>query len=510
MTPVGERIVSAVDTAYSAAPPEFTRMPASFRPPSYSARKYRLCKNLVLKNIAGIGFVSVFGAYLSGFADSSKLGESAVTGYPGPALVASRGKQEGFASDLGTLSDGHQYFCAYALGQLDYNGSRQLPPMNATFLSLGFEPVTATVVLRQVGTAPLSEVTYVDEGPPVDVQPTGLGYGLNAPPPVTVTAAHLELYLKNVSINGVPLNIGGSCRTSAPLSTPDNGIDPAALVLAGGMLPDDPEPKLGNPGQGAGALAGLATIPPFEDCVTPSGENLDSLLTATVSGPRNYLRVDESPVCAHVLAGTCVSPNPASTQPAQTPDYTVTHGGDFTASATSLSILGRISGQGQFVAITCNESRISGKFPDADGPPRGALSSIHWLSIDGCTDGNGGKYIVDSEQDAYLSGEYSFIYEAGVMQGYVDSMRFDITGPGNCSATLSGFDIAWWNSVSETLTMDPFQGFNSSPLVVSQSNCSELLNTTKANVYPAYTMTGIYTLGAGPVKPVITQMPVPK
>jgi hypothetical protein len=75
-----------------------------------------------------------------------------------------------------------------------------------------------------------------------------------------------------------------------------------------------------------GFLSGTATIPPFHGC--GSGENLDPLFTASLSGPGNYIRVTQGPIC------DTTSPfEPGSPCPVQDFGWDVEPGGTLTASS---------------------------------------------------------------------------------------------------------------------------------------------------------------------------------
>jgi hypothetical protein len=480
-------------------PAEYSRTPTGFRPPPYSPRLYRLCRNYEIHSLPPSGFAEEFSDYASGIADSVKSGEAAIDGLGQPALIVSRGKHEGYTGGEDTDNPKHDYSCAYAVGQLDYHGQRQLPPTRATFLGFGAEPVTATVVLKQVGPAPFSLVFYLDEGQSATGGPGGYVSNRVAPGQIVATG-HVTAYLQDVSVDGTALNVGSSCRTDGLVSTPGNGIDPGALVLAGGNFPYDPEPDATI--NGGGAVAGVATIPPFIGCVTPSGENLDPLLTAAVSGARNYIQVDAGPACDHIYQNSCS----ATGMPTQSPNQTVTGGGNYAATTTGFKIIDNFA---PFYTITCAKSGISGDFPDASGPPRGALASIQWTSFEGCNDGNGQDYTVTSNSDAYLSGLFQYP-RLGSVTSIVDHIGLTVSIPGKCSSILSGYVVAQYLNAGSVLKVDPFQGLLSAPLqashAIGETPCPNLPDTTQVNGYPEYTVSGTYSLG--PVHPVVLPMPI--
>jgi hypothetical protein len=76
-----------------------------------------------------------------------------------------------------------------------------------------------------------------------------------------------------------------------------------------------------------GFLSGTATIPPFHGC--GAGENLDPLFTASLSGPGNYIRITQGPIC-----NTNAPLDPGSPCPVQDFGWDVEPGGTVTASAS--------------------------------------------------------------------------------------------------------------------------------------------------------------------------------
>ncbi len=109
----------------------------------------------------------------------------------------------------------------------------------------------------------------------------------------------LRLRVTDLEVNGVSLDVGSGCRTEQPLRSTDP--DPANhpgdhLVLYG-----KGEQKYGEDATGymlltGGPLAGEATIPAFTGCGS-GRENLDRLLTASVSGPGNHIKQIQGQTC---------------------------------------------------------------------------------------------------------------------------------------------------------------------------------------------------------------------
>lgn len=84
--------------------------------------------------------------------------------------------------------------------EFSYEGRRQTPPARATFLTYGFVPTTATMVLEQTEVMRLESDFYL--GDPVQLD--------------TAIRASLVLRLSDVKVNGTPLDVGSDCRTETP------------------------------------------------------------------------------------------------------------------------------------------------------------------------------------------------------------------------------------------------------------------------------------------------------
>ncbi|MFB7497955.1 DUF6801 domain-containing protein [Streptomyces sp. NPDC056161] len=188
-----------------------------------------------------------------------------------------------------------------------YNGGRKASlPITATFLTFGFTPTTATMVLEQTG-----PVT-IDSLGATDFMFTSTDTWVRVP---------LVLKVTSLSVNGTPLAVGPNCRTEKPLSSPDP--DPANhpgdhLVLHGRGEQVTGEPATGYLLTSGGPLTGEMSIPAFTGCGA-GGENIDRLLTASVSGSGNYVKQIQGQTC-FVSAET---PNPdectADLQPLKIP-----------------------------------------------------------------------------------------------------------------------------------------------------------------------------------------------
>jgi len=168
-------------------------------------------------------------------------------------------------------------------GQLLYRGHHELPPVTATFIAFRFVPVTATLHLTELTSIAILSVS-----------------GDNAPPyPIKVrSTTKISVRVSSVRVNGVPLNVGGDCRTASPvkivlIGTGQNTLPPKGYTLTTG-----------------GPLSGDATIPPFTGCGTT--ENLDPLLTGSISGRGNFTKLIQGKLCgpANPSAWACPPPVP--------------------------------------------------------------------------------------------------------------------------------------------------------------------------------------------------------
>ncbi|MGW4732899.1 DUF6801 domain-containing protein [Streptomyces shenzhenensis] len=226
-------------------------------------------------------------AYITGYANVRKLKGAALI--PLTCTLIEQGEPEfEFYPDFsgGTIKQ-------RSTGDL-YNGGRPWsPPFEATFLTFGFTPTTATMVLEQTG--PLT----IDSLGATDFVFTSTDTYVRVP---------LVLRVTSLTVNGTPLDVGPGCRTEKPLASPEP--DPAHhpgdhLVLHGRGEQVTGEPATGYLLLSGGPLTGEVSIPAFTGCGA-GGENLDRLLTASVSGPGNYVKQTQGQTC-YVAADV---PNP--------------------------------------------------------------------------------------------------------------------------------------------------------------------------------------------------------
>jgi hypothetical protein len=237
-----------------------------------------------LKLPKGCGHIKVIGSgtavcgYITGFSDVAKLYGAALLQPKRPARPA-----------LVNIDFAYRHFLkpgkliALSTGELDYQGHRQLPPVRTTFLAFRFVPVTATLKVTELTPIKIRSVS-----------------GITAPPyPITVRATtRVSIRISDVDVNGVPLAIGPHCR---PVSSP-------RLTLVG--RGDNTIPPKGYTVPTGGPLSGRLTIPAFTHCGVT--ENLDPLLTGSISGPGNFVLMTQGRLCgpSQPAAWTCPPPVP--------------------------------------------------------------------------------------------------------------------------------------------------------------------------------------------------------
>lgn len=203
--------------------------------------------------------------YAVGYATVRKMAEAVVVNDPArsPAMSA-------VAVNVRLVS-APGYFEVDSVGQFDF------PDSSSTTLAFGFMPITARI---RFSAQPATIVT-VKKGSAAAT--TTIGY-----------AQTVRVY--GVRLNGTPLDVGSDCHTSAPAQTVLTGSAPAYNVLGGGPL------------------SGHVDIPAFTGCRGASGEDLDPLITASISGPGNVLDIRQGAVCTsqNGCSGTAIPALPTS------------------------------------------------------------------------------------------------------------------------------------------------------------------------------------------------------
>ncbi|MEU4143798.1 DUF6801 domain-containing protein [Streptomyces parvulus] len=220
-------------------------------------------------------------AYVTGYANVNKM-DGAAHLPPSCLLI-----EQGLPVD-GPPDPEHIIFDTVSWANFHYQGRKQTPPFPSTFLSFDFAPVKTTMVLEQTGPIRidsriklrLSDFTTVTD---------------------TYVRAPLVAHVTELEVNGTPLDVGPDCRTETSLTSvdPDPANHPGDhLVLYGRG-----EQLIGQEATGylllsGGTLSGETAIPAFTGCGTADGEDLDRLLTASVSGPGNHIKQVQGQTCA--------------------------------------------------------------------------------------------------------------------------------------------------------------------------------------------------------------------
>ncbi|PZT77764.1 MULTISPECIES: DUF6801 domain-containing protein [unclassified Streptomyces] len=208
-----------------------------------------------------------------GLANVRKLNGAMIINNPdAPALISVLATQR--VATRATNAQGGPYTRIDSLANLD------LPDAESTFLTFGFQPVTAKVSF---------------ENGPITIS-TG-SYGV-PPNRVSFATAYFKqsLRLHDVEVNGTPLDVGNDCRTSKPFKVVLNGGDDYTNVALGGVL------------------EGEVDIPAFTGCGT-GGEDLDPLFTASISGPGNRVFMNQAPTCIPANPTRSYCPPPLPTLP---------------------------------------------------------------------------------------------------------------------------------------------------------------------------------------------------
>ena len=232
----------------------------------------------------GCGKIKVVGTgtatcgYITGFSDVAKLFGAAL-------LQPKRPARPGLVNV--DFAESHKFkpgkLIVHSTAKLYYKGRAELPPVTATFLAFRFVPVTATLHLVELTPIKIVSVSGI----------TGLPF------PITVrTSTKISVRITDVKVNGVPLDVGTHCRTASPVKLDLIGKGQNTIPPKGYTVPT------------GGPLAGRVTIPRFTGCGV--SENLNPLLTGSISGPGNFLKVTQGKLCgpSQPANWTCPPPVP--------------------------------------------------------------------------------------------------------------------------------------------------------------------------------------------------------
>ncbi|MFF9350573.1 DUF6801 domain-containing protein [Streptomyces sp. NPDC014734] len=169
--------------------------------------------------------------------------------------------------------------------RLDSLANLALPDADSTFLTFGFQPVSAKVEF---------------ENGPMTISTGNIGDAPNKKYFATASFTQ-SLRIHDVKVNGTPLDVGPNCRTEKPFKVVLNGDFPKYVNVF-----------LGGP------MNGTVDIPAFSGCGT-GGEDLDNLFTAAISGPGNVIAMNQGMTCVPTDSSTFCPPTMPALPGQETP-----------------------------------------------------------------------------------------------------------------------------------------------------------------------------------------------
>jgi hypothetical protein len=146
---------------------------------------------------------------------------------------------------------------------------RRLAEAPGSFYSFGFIPTTGTMQLTQLGVGTVDVWLMLNDAKKGEA--------------VVKLQASARLY--DAEVNGVSIKLGDNCKTATPIDVTLLGVAASYSITEGGIL------------------QGVIDIPPFSGCGVD--EDLDPLITGLVSGPGNYVKMTQGPVCTIVSGLKC-------------------------------------------------------------------------------------------------------------------------------------------------------------------------------------------------------------
>lgn len=179
------------------------------------------------------------------------------------------------------------YFVSPAGSRRPYG---ELPPLRVRALAFGFVPVTATVHLAQRRLA---------DGTPEPLVLRVKETTRRVPaPPVTAlegvdTTLVLDLRIDDLRIDGHAVDVGAGCTTVRPVAAALTSRSHPYLLPAERAVDSPDFYRTYFTTAVGGRIDGTVTIPPFARC--GRGEDVSPLLTATVSGAGNPMRLQVGP-----------------------------------------------------------------------------------------------------------------------------------------------------------------------------------------------------------------------
>lgn len=223
-------------------------------------------------------------AYMTGYSNVNKLNGAVMLGVPDPGFLDILLESGTVNQDCEDSPD-PEWECDYSI-DTPGRAKLDLPAAESTLLTFGFMPVRAKVKMTMA-----EEYIHILSRTKRLVKPGELNkFALTAEASTT-----MSMRLFDVTVNGVPLNVGADCRTAEPFPVVLHGESDA-------IVPGNPEEYDVAYG---GALRGFVDIPAFEGC--GATEDLDPLLTGSISGDDNFIKMMQGQPCfeTNPLPGSC-------------------------------------------------------------------------------------------------------------------------------------------------------------------------------------------------------------
>ncbi|HKS45921.1 MAG TPA: DUF6801 domain-containing protein [Amycolatopsis sp.] len=219
-------------------------------------------------------------AYEAGFSNVNKQHASVLFGGPTPGLLKLAFSE---VSVGGLPCDsrfppwfGQDGYTTCFVQSIHSRAELDMPAADSSVLTFGFMPVRAKVRMVPTQDISIDALQQTRRYPKPPINRTSFK--------VTATTV-VNLVVSDVKVNGVLLDVGPDCRTATPVTVTLSG----SAANANAPTADEYTVQLGGP------LTGFADIPGFTGCGVT--ENLDPLLTGTISGPGNYLKMTQGKPC---------------------------------------------------------------------------------------------------------------------------------------------------------------------------------------------------------------------
>lgn len=233
----------------------------------------------------------------------------------GPPCVPDPFHQPPCATDDPATQSGMQYqpHLMYALGPIAGGGADVglVTKTKVNLVAFGSIPATATLTLRTPRANGEAQPFKVHIWQSTDAGRVNSCDPSFVPPTSALIEGQVDIYLSELTIDGVPVDVGASCRTERPSDLYLWGDFESGGYTAGtggpvnaydGMHPGSILPLTSPVYQGAfdgreiPASTGI-DVAPFTGCVS-GGDDLSSVLTSLASGPNNPVRVVQGPLVA--------------------------------------------------------------------------------------------------------------------------------------------------------------------------------------------------------------------